>query len=123
MFLPGLAPWCVLAGKKRALPGRNSAHLILKFFDLHFGFGTTRALLVALWSHVAQSLGLLLLAIDFAIQSSICGSGNDANNFPGRCLALGIHFGSPEVDLVLFGLLTPTGHCSAIGLLSIGASL
>ena len=96
MFLPGLAPWCVLAGKKRALPGRNSAHLILKFFDLHFGFGTTRALLVALWSHAAQSLELLLLAIDFVVQSAICGSGNNTNDFLGG-LAIGFHFLSPEL--------------------------
>jgi hypothetical protein len=98
MFLPGLSPWRVLAGKQKwALPGRNSAHLILKFFDLYSGFGTTQASLVPLLPQAAQSLALLLLAIDFAIQSAICGSGNDANNFPGRCLALGIHFGSPEV--------------------------
>jgi hypothetical protein len=61
MFLPGLSPWHVLAGKQKwALPGRNSAHWIMKLFDFYFGFGTTQALLVALRSHAVQGFDLLV---------------------------------------------------------------
>lgn len=69
----------------------------IEVFDLYSGFGTIQTLLVSLWPHVAQRPGLLLLAIDLAIHSAKCGSDNDANNSPGRCLALGVHYGSPEV--------------------------
>ena len=51
--------------------------------------------ILALPSHAAQRLGLLLLAIDLAIHSAICGSGKDTNDFLGG-LAIGIHF-SPEL--------------------------
>ena len=60
------------------------------------GFRFLVLLIVALLSHAAQSLGLLLLAIDFAVQSAICRSENNTNDFLGG-LAIGIHFLSPEL--------------------------
>ena len=65
------------------------------------GFRFLCLFILALPSHAAQDLGLLLLAIDLAVHSAICGSGNNTNDFPGG-LAIGIHFLSPEiVDLVV----------------------
>jgi len=65
------------------------------------GFRFIFLFIVALRSHAAQGLGLLLLAIGLAIQSAIRGSGNDTNDFLGG-LAIGIHFLSPEiVDLII----------------------
>lgn len=57
--------------------------------------------IVTLLSHAPQGLGLLLLAIDFVIQSAIRGSENDTDDFLGG-LAIGIHFLSPGiVDLII----------------------
>ena len=65
------------------------------------GFRFLCLFILALQSHAAQDLGLLLLAIDLVIHSAICRSGNNTNDFPGG-LAIGIHFLSPEiVDLVV----------------------
>ncbi len=69
------------------------------------GFRFLVLFIVALLSHAAQSLGLLLLAIGLAIQSAIRGSGNDTNDFLGG-LAIGIHFLSPEIVDLIIGLGT-----------------
>ena len=55
------------------------------------GFRFLVLFILALQPHTAQSLGLLLLAIDLAVQSAIRGSGNNTNDFLGG-LAIGIHF-------------------------------
>lgn len=54
------------------------------------GFRFLFLLIVALRSHATQSLGVLLLAIDLAIHSAICGSGNNTNDLL-RGLAIAIH--------------------------------
>jgi hypothetical protein len=45
------------------------------------GFRFLFLLIISLRSHAAQSLALLLLTINFAVQSAECGSNNDTNNF------------------------------------------
>lgn len=65
------------------------------------GFRFLFLFILALRSHAAQSLDLLLLTIDLAIQSAKCGSRNDTNDFLWG-LAIGIHFLSPEIiDLII----------------------
>ena len=54
-------------------------------------FGFLVLLIITLRSHAAKRLGLLLLAVELAIQSAIRGSGNNTNDFLGG-LAIGIHF-------------------------------
>lgn len=69
------------------------------------GFRFLCLFILALPSHASQSLGLLLLAIDLAVHSAICGSGNDTNDFLGG-LAIGIQFSSPGIVDLIFGFGT-----------------
>ena len=55
------------------------------------GFRFLVLLIITFRSHAAKRLGLLLLAIDLAVQPAICGSRNDTDDFLGG-LAVGIHF-------------------------------
>jgi len=96
---------------------------MMKLLDCYCGFGTTRSLFIALRSHAAQSLAWLLLATFLAVQPAKCSSGNDTNDFPGRGIVFGFHLVLLKFDLDSFGLLTPAGHCLAVGLWSISISL
>ena len=58
-------------------------------------------LILTLQPHAAQSLGLLLLSVEFVVQPAKCRSRDNTGDFPGG-LAVGIHSFSPEmIDLIV----------------------
>jgi hypothetical protein len=66
------------------------------------GFRFLGLFILALRPHAAQSLELLLLAVELVAQPAICRSRDNTGDFP-RGLAVGIHSFSPEMIDLIFG--------------------